>query len=91
MVQITSLLTVRSDRWTRSRSCRQRFEKQKWLNILRARTWPRSPDGYALALGGLAHLETVPGGGQDVGQEHVLLVRRVRRDLQQVHVSCARG
>ena len=31
-----------------------------------------------------------PGSGQDVGQEHQLVVRQARRHLEQVHIRCAR-
>jgi hypothetical protein len=58
------------------------------LKVREALTWSCSPYGDAVPFADVTHLTGVPGGGQNVGQQDVLIIRSVLGQLQQVDVSC---
>jgi hypothetical protein len=54
------------------------------------RTWARAPDGHPVPRLHAPQLRGVPGGGQDVGQQHHSVVIQIRRHLEAVDVGWGR-
>lgn len=65
---------------------------QRWVAGRRGRlTRPCAPDGHAVAVPHLPQLAGMPGSGQDVGEEHHLVVGQARGHLEAVCVGCKQG
>ncbi len=71
----------------KSRPAKHRFGKTTSPAPL---TWPRAPDCDVVSLADLRELVPVPRGGQDVGQEHDVLVVQLAGDLEAVQVGCGK-